>query len=208
MKDNSRLRRGVLAAALLSLFVGSFDARAQHGPLPEWKTLADESSAVVVADVVEVQLNVIDPGKKTKVDTGPDGKLSFGDPALYTIGMLARVRITETIKNDGKVRQGDIVRVFVYGRCASDMPCVPLEKEKGIFFLRPLNASDKELAPAVVQRFEKIEQNGNPRFIEHRDRFEPKGCYTPVEDGYAQVLVPPEKLYIIDKIKQAIAKRP
>jgi hypothetical protein len=29
-----------------------------------------------------------------------------------------------------------------------------------------------------------------------------------VEEGYAQVLVPPDKLDIIDKIKQAIAKRP
>lgn len=208
MKDNCREEAKLVVAVLLFLIVSFSDAYAQVGPLPAWKVLADESSAVVVADAVEGDLPVIDPERKTKVDTGPDGKLSFGDPALYTVGTLARVRITEIIKNDGKVRQGDIVRVFIYGRCAFDMPCLPLEKEKCVFFLRPLEVDSKEFIPAVIQRIERIEQNGHPRYIEHRDKFDPKGCYTPVEGGYAQVLVPPDKLYFIDKIKQAIAKAP
>jgi hypothetical protein len=205
MRDNSREETKFVIAVLLFL-VGSFsEARAQHGPLPPWKVLADESSAVVVADVVEGNLQVIDPEKKTKVDTGPDGKLSFGDPALYTVGTLARVRMTEIIKNDGKMRQGDIVRVFIYGRCAFDMPCLPLEKEKCVFFLRPLDANSKEFIPAVVQR---IDQTAPPGYRAKYDRFDPKGCYTPVEEGYAQVVVPPDKLYFIDKIKQGIAKGP
>jgi len=208
MRDNWREKTTLLAAVLLLPFVAVSEARAQHGTLPGWKFLADESSAVVVADVVEGDLPVIDPEKKTKVDTGPDGKLSFGDPALYTVGTLARVRITEIIKNDGKMRQGDIVRVFIYGYCAFDMPCLPLEKEKCAFFLGPLDAKSEVFAHAVTQRIERIEQNGHPHYIEHRDKFDPKGCFTPVEEGYAQVVVPPDKLYFIDKIKQGIAKGP
>jgi len=208
MRDNSGERREILAAALLCLFASFPAAHAQHSGLPAWKTLAEESSAVVVGDVVEGNLPVIDPEKKAKVDLGSNGKLSFGDPALYTVGILARVRITEIIKNDGKMRQGDVIRVFIYGYCAFDMPCLPLEKEKCAFFLRPLGPSSKVFAQAVIQRIERVEQNGHPRYLEHQDRFDPKTCYTPVEEGYAQVVVPPDRLEIIDRIKQAIAKRP
>jgi len=136
----------------------------------------------------KVNTPVIDPEKKAKVDTGPDGTLSFGNPALYTVGILARVRITETIKNDGKMRQGDIVRVFIYGYCAFDTPCLPLEKEKCAFFLRPLDANNKLFTHAVIQRIERTEQNGHPRYVEHRDRFDAKGCFTPLRMGMAKLL--------------------
>ena len=208
MRDNLRELTKVGVAVLLLLVVSFSAARAQHLPLPQWKVLADESSVVVVADVVEGNLAVIDPVKKTKVDTGPDGKLSFGNPALYTVGILARVRVAETIKSDGKIRQGDTIGVFIHGYYGCDLPDIPQKNEKHVFFLRPLDAENKEFTPAVIQRIERIEQNGHPRYIVHRDGFDPKGCYTPVVEGYAQVLVPPDKLNIIDKIKQAIAKRP
>lgn len=206
MRYDRRDRTQILATALLSLVLSSSPAQAQHAPLPSWKTLADESSAVVVADVVQGMLNVIDTEKRRKKVWGPDGKLT-GDwnPVGYTVGMLARVRIAEVLKGDAKIKPGDTIGVLVHGYVGCDLPDVPMDKERRVFFLRPVNPNGKEFAHAAVQR---IDQAAPPGHRISYDRFDPKGCYTPVEEGYAQVLVPPDKLYFIDKIKQGIAKGP
>jgi hypothetical protein len=61
MRESARKRKELVIATLLTLLVSFRDAFSQHGPLPGWKVLADESSVVVVADVVEGNLPVIDP---------------------------------------------------------------------------------------------------------------------------------------------------
>jgi hypothetical protein len=208
MKQSSREAAAFALTVVISLLAGWSHARAQHGPLPSWKALADESSAVVVADIVEGNIQVIDPLKKTKVDTGPDGKLSFGNPALYTVGVLCTAKAVGLIKGDGRIVAGGITRVFIHGYYGLDLPPIPQPKERYVFFLRLLDENDKELSTAVVQRIQRTQEGGHPDYIEHREKFDPKGCYTPVEGGYAEVLVAPDKPYMVDNIKQAIAKGP
>jgi hypothetical protein len=204
MRQNRRDKTQILATALLSLVLSFCPVQAQHAPLPGWKALADESRVVAVADVVEGNLWVIDSEKEAKAERTPDGTFKgAANPALYVVGILAHVRIGEVIKNDGKIKQGDTIGVLVYGYIGLDLPSDPMDKEKYLFFLRPVDASDKQFAHAVIQL---IDRTAPPGHRVTYNRFDPKGCYTPVEGGYAQVLVPPDKLYLIDKIKQAIAE--
>ncbi len=199
---------GCVVAALLALLLSFSGARGQQAGLPAWKVLAEESATVVVAEVVEGNLAVIDPEKKAKVEAAPGGKVCFGDPALFTVGMLSRVRIREVIKTDEYVKRGDTIGVFISGYYGSDRPTVPQNKERYVFFLRRLNANRKEFTPAVIQRIERKQQNGHLRYIEHRDKFDPSACYTPVQDGYAQVVIAPGKSQVVGEIKAAIATRP
>ncbi len=150
-------------------------------------------------------MSVIDPQKEAKVQVGPDGKFAFGDPALFTMGLLARERIVEVIKSDGKARQGDTIGGFIYGFYRSDRPHFAAKGERLVLLLRLLDASGKEFNGAVVQR---IDQAAPIRERVKRDKFDPRGCYTPVQEGFAQVLVQPDKLELVDKIKLAIAKHP
>ena len=208
MRHESSRAATILAAALLSLLPPAA-AQAQHGPLPPWKVLADQSSTVVVADVEEGLIRVNDSEKQIKEEGPPEHRLArLGNPAAYLIGMLARARVSEVIKNDGKIRPGDMIRVLVYGPFGYDMPDDPMPKDKRVFFLRAVDPEGAEFTHAVVQRIERTEVNGHPRYTDLSYKFDPKGCYTPVENGYAQVLIPPDKLDRIDKIKQAIAKGP
>jgi hypothetical protein len=206
MRRNWRDKTQVLAAALLSLVLSFSRAQAQHLFYNDWKHLADESSAVVVGDVVQGMLHVVDTEKEAREWRNPDGSPRGGNPVVYTVGMLARVRVGEAIKNRGKIKPGDTIRVLVYGYGGTDLPDVPMDKEKRVFFLRPVDPNGKEFEHAVIQIIERTEQNGHPRYIDRSVRFDPKGCYTPVENGFAQVLVPPDKLDRIDKIKRAIAE--
>jgi len=197
----------MVPAGLFLILVNSPDAQAQHLSYNDWKHLGEESCAVVVADVVQGMLHVIDTEKYRMQVRGPDGNLTGNwNPAGYTVGILARVRIAEVLKADGKINPGGTVGVLVYGYVGSDLPDEPLDKEKRVFFLRPLDPNGKEFTHAVTQIIERAEQNGHPRYTDRSVRFDPKGCYTPVESGYAQVLVPPNKTEIIDKIKRAIAQ--
>jgi hypothetical protein len=202
---SDRLREVTIAvAAALSLCVWIPHASGQVGPLPSWEVLADESKLVVVAQVVEARLSVVDPRRRAKVETGPDGKFSFGNPALFTVGILARVQVLETIKGDGKVKQGDLIPVFIYGYYGNDLPHVPMDREVSVLFLRPVDPNDKRFVDTAIQMVDRAAPLGRRTKY---DRFEPRGCYTPVEGGYAQVLVPPDKPDIVGKIKKAIAAR-
>jgi hypothetical protein len=206
MRDNWRGRTDVLRPAVLSLVFSFSVAHAQHAPLPAWKTLAEESKAVVVADVAEGNLWVVDSEKEAKAERMPDGTFKgAANPALYVVGILAHVRIGEVLKGDGKIKQGDTIGVLVYGYDGLDSPTDPMDKERYVFFLRPVDANGKEFAHAVIQLVDRAAPPGHGVTY---NRFDPKGCYTPVENGYAQVLVPPDKSYFIDKIKQAIAQGP
>jgi hypothetical protein len=205
MKGCSK-RYFIVLAGFLVLVVGSSNAQAQHLFYNDWKHLAEESTTVVVGDVVKGLRWIKDTEKEAKEQKTPDGAPRLGNPAHYIIGSLADVRVGELVKGDARIRPGEMIRVFVYGYGATDLPDAPLDKERRVFFLRPLDPNGKEFAHAVIQIIQRTEQNGHPRYTDRSVRFDPKGCYTPVENGYAQVLVPPNKIEIIDKIKRAIAQ--
>ncbi len=183
------------AVSLISFIVVCIDARAQTLALPPWTVLGEASTAVVVGEVLEGQLEVVNPEKKAKAEVTPDGKPTFPNPMAYMVGILSRVQVSEVIKTDGKIKKGDAVAVFIYGFYASDMPHVLTKKERCVLFLRPLDASNKTLLDAVIER------PGPPGSVIKRERFDPSGCYTPVREGYAQVILSPGKTKIIDEIK-------
>jgi hypothetical protein len=200
MRDDRHIEREVLAAVALFFALGFCEGRAQHGPLPAWNALAEESTAVVVGDVVEGQIEVIDPEKKAKAEVTPEGKPTLPNPGLFLIGMFSRVRVTEVIKGSAKIKAGGTVNVFIYGDIGSDRPHFLVKNEKCVLFLRPLGADDEQFGHATVVL------PGTFAYPSRQPRFDPKEFYTPVEDGYAQVLVPPDKLDRIEKIKRAIAQ--
>jgi len=198
-----RKKRGVLAALLfLSLLVVFSTATGQSLALPPWDVLAEESTAVVVGDVVEAQLWVIDPDKKAKAEVTPEGKPTLPNPEVYLLGILGRVRIGEIIKGGGKLRAGDTIGVLTFGYIANDKADPVLKGKKYVLFLRPLETEDKGFAAAVVERY------GPPGSVATRAKFDPKDCYTPVREGFGQVILRPDRKQILEDIKQAIAKRP
>ncbi len=73
--------------ALPLLFVAFSTADGQVAALPPWSVLAGESTAVVVGDVVEGQVEVINPEKKAKAEVMPDGKPTLPNPYLFVIGV-------------------------------------------------------------------------------------------------------------------------
>lgn len=156
---------------------------------------------MVVGDVVEGQVEVINPEKKAKAEVMPDGKPTLPNPYLFVIGILSRVRVTEVIKGAGKIKEGDRVNVFVYGYYGSDRPHFLMKKEKCVLFLGPLDADNEQFANATIVL------PGTFAYPSRQPKFNPKECYTPVHEGYAQVILTPDKMAVIDEIKQAIAKR-
>lgn len=200
MMDKSREKSRTLAAVVLCPLLAFSAARAQVGPLPGWKTLADESAEVIVGDVVEEHIWVIDSEKEARAEITPDGKPTLPNPALFLIGIFSRVRVAEVIKGAGKIKQGGTVNVFIYGDIGSDRPHFLMKKEKCVLFLRPLDADSRQFAHATVVL------PGTFAYPSRQPRFDPKEYYTPVEDGHAQVVVPPDKPDRIDGIKRAIAQ--
>lgn len=155
---------------------------------------------MVVGDVVEEQLWVINPERKAKAEVTHDGKPTLPNPDLFVIGILSRVRVTEVIKGIGKIKEGDTVNVFVSGYYGSDRPHFLMKKEKCVLFLRPLDTNNEQFANATIVL------PGTFAYPSRQPRFNPKDCYTPVQEGYAQVILTPDKMMVIDKIKQAVAK--
>ena len=203
MKNGRRRRGGVVGAALMLVVVSGSGESAQRAGLPPWKALAGESKVVVVADVVKGNLWVIDSQKEAKAERAPDGTfIHAANPALYVVGIFARVRIAEVMKSDRNIKVGDTIGVLVYGYGGSDLPRDPMDKERYVFFLRPLDPKGSEFTHALIQLIDPAAPIG--RSVTYK-RFDPSGRYTPVEDGYGQVLVPRDKAYIVDRIKKAIA---
>ena len=145
---------------------------------------------------------VINPQEWAKAEVTPDGKPTFPNPSKFVLGIFSRVVIKEILKTDGKLKTGSIIGVFVYGYGGSDSPHVLIEKEKCVLFLRPMKGADKNFTNTVVVPPGTL---GSP---EKHLRFNPETSYTPVRDGFGQVILRPDKMQILDEIKQAIAKRP
>jgi hypothetical protein len=186
----------------LCLFVALPNLSGQSLPLPPWEVLAEESPAVVVGHVDEDQLWVIDPVKKAKAEITPDGKPTLPNPDAYLLGILGRVRISEIIKGGASLRVGDTIGVLTYGYVANDKPDPVLRGKKYLLFLRPLQTDNKDFRGAVVERY------GPPGSVATRTKFDPKGCYTPVRGGFGQVILRPDRMRVLEDIKQGIAKRP
>jgi len=190
------------AISLISFILVCIDTSAQTRALPPWSALGEESTTVVVGDVLEEQLWVINPEKKAKAEVTPDGKPTLPNPSSFVVGILSRVRVTEVIKGTGKIKEGDTANVFIYGYFGSDRPHVLMKKEKCVLFLRPLDANNEQFAHATIVL------PGTFAYPSRQPRFDPGACYTPVQEGYAQVILTPDTMMVADKIKQAIAKRP
>ena len=200
----SRRGEGILEGLLFLslLFASSKDATGQSLALPPWDVLAQESSVVVVGDVVEGQMWVISHEEWAKAEVTPDGRPTFPNPSELVLGIFSRVHVRETLKPDGKLKPGSIIGVFVHGYGGSDSPHVLIDKERCVLFLRSMKGSGKELTNTVVVPRGAL---GSP---EKHLRFEPGTSYTPVREGFAQVILTPGREQILDEVRQAIAKRP
>lgn len=188
--------------ALTLVFLVLRTAVAQVAPLPPWTVLGQESSAVVVGQVVEGNLWVIDPEKRARAEVTPDGKPTLPNPSLFVIGILSRVRVKEVIKGATETKVGSTVNIFVPGYFASHAPHFLTKGEECVLFLRPLGSNDKQFVRATVAL------PGTFAYPSKQPRFDPKECYTPVREGYAQVILRPGRMKVLDEIKQALAKRP
>ncbi len=97
---------------------------------------------------------------------------------------------------------GETIGILTYGYIASDKP-IPVQKGKMyVLFLRPLGTDQSTFKDAVIERY------GPPGSIAKREKFEAKDCYTPVREGFGKVILKPERMRLLDELKQALAKHP
>lgn len=191
-----------MVVSLLIILANTSTGCCQVAPLPPWNVLAEESLAVIVGEVVEGDLWVIDRDKAVKASKTPDGKPTFPNPEEFLIGILSRVRITEAIKGGGKIKRGDTINVFDYGGYGFHLPHVLSKNDKCVLFLRQLDAKREEFADASILL------PGTSAYPSKQPKFDPKGCYTPVREGYAQVILTPKEAKILDEIRRAVGKHP
>ena len=227
-------RKAVVGVCFLIVLVcaRSQGANAQRFGLGgAWAMLAEQSTAVLVGEVVEGQILVVDPEKLAKASVTADGKPTFpSDPREFVLGNLARVRVNEVLKSDGKVTPGSTVNVFVYEYgyvlVSSDGPHILRRNEICVLFLRPLKTEDDKdfadtLSPRERQMLAGARSSVDKGFAgtmlvppgtvtqaQKHSRFDPKGVYTPVFGGQAQIILTPDKMYRLDEIKKALAKQP
>jgi hypothetical protein len=165
---------------------------------PSWQELATTSSLVVIGIIDESSL-VIRPDKEvSKAKPLPNGQVivELQNPADYVMGRLVRLRVKEVIKQNGTVKPGETINIFLPGFFrAAGQPLVA-EKQSYIVFLSPLKGS-KELSASLVHE-ETTPSKNVP--------FPLKSNYAINGDANGALHVTPENHRLIKQVRMAIAK--
>jgi hypothetical protein len=165
---------------------------------PSWQELATTSSLVVIGTIDESSL-VIRPDKEiSKPKPQPNGQVivELQNPADYILGRLVRLRVKEVIKQNGTVKPGETINIFLPGFFRpADQPILA-EKQSYMVFLSPLKDS-KELSASLVHD-ETTPAKNVP--------FPLKSNYAVNGDANSALHVTPETNRFIKQVRTAIAK--
>jgi hypothetical protein len=165
---------------------------------PSWQELATTSSLVVIGIVDESSL-VIRPDREiSKAKPLSNGQVivELQNPADYVLGSLVRLRLKEVIKQNGTVKSGETINIFLPGFFPAEGQPVLAEKQSYLVFLSPLKDS-KELRASLV----------------HEETTPPKNVPFPLKSNYAvngdangALHVTLENKRLIKQVRIAIAK--
>lgn len=186
------------AAIGILLLGGSICLSQTPAVTPSWQELSTKSSLVVIGTINESSL-VIRPDKevsKPKPLSNGQVIVELQDPADYVLGRLVRLRVKEVIKQNGTVKPGESINIFLPGFFRAEGQPLLAEKQSYMVFLSPLKGS-KELSASLV----------------HEETTPPKNVPFPLKSNYAingdangALHVTPENNRLIKQVRMAIAK--
>jgi hypothetical protein len=139
------------AAIGIFLLGGSMCLSQTPAVTPSWQELSTKSSLVVIGTIDESSL-VIRPDKevsKPKPLSNGQVIVELQDPADYILGRLVRLRVKEVIKQNGTVKPGESINIFLPGFFRAEGQPLLAEKQSYMVFLSPLRDS-KELSASLV----------------------------------------------------------
>ena len=165
---------------------------------PSWQELATTSSLVVIGIIDESSLVIRADREVSKPKPQPNGQVivELQNPADYVLGSLVRLRVKEVIKQNGTVKPGETINIFLPGFFRpADQPILA-EKQSYMVFLSPLKES-KELSASLV----------------HEEATPPKNVPFPLKSNYAvngdangALHISSENNRLIKQVRMAIAK--
>jgi hypothetical protein len=165
---------------------------------PSWQELATTSSLVVIGIIDESSLVIRSDKEISKPKPQPNGQVivELQNPADYILGSLVRLRVKEVIKQNGTVKPGETINIFLPGFFRpADQPILA-EKQSYMAFLSPLKES-KELSASLVH-----EETTPPKNVP----FPLKSNYSVNGDANGALHVTPETNRLIKQVRIAIAK--
>lgn len=139
------------AAIGILLLGGSICLSQTPAVTPSWQELATTSSLVVIGIIDESSLVLRKDREVNKTKPLSNGQVivELQNPADYILGSLIRLRVKEVIKQNGTVKAGETINIFLPGFFRPASQPILAEKQSYMVFLSPLKES-KELSASLV----------------------------------------------------------
>ena len=182
-----------LLVLLCTVLTCALMVKGQSPNVPALSDLAQESAVVAAGSIEEVTW-VVRPEKMVPTMRGNVAQLP--DPLEFVVGRVARMRIDEVLKSNGKLAKGAVINVFMPGRVPKEGEPVVLEKRNYVLLLSRLEPDAKKFAGTVLF------QPGTS--ANDRKPFNPKSHYVVVGNGSIENI--PKNQGVIKEIKSAIRK--
>ena len=182
-----------LLVLLCTVLTFAVMVKGQSPNVPPLSDLAQQSPVVAAGSIEEVTW-VVRPEKM--VPPMPGNIVQLPDPSEYVVGRVARMRIEEVFKNNGKLAKGTVINLFMPGRVPNEGEPVVLAKRNYVLFLSRLESDREKFAGTAIY------QPGMP--LNDRKPFNPKSHYVVVGNGSIEIT--PKNQEVIKKIKLAIRK--
>jgi hypothetical protein len=165
---------------------------------PNWPELAAKSTAAVVCVIDDVSLVLRSDREISKAKPLPNGqtRVELQNPAEYVLGRLARVKITEVIKDDGNVKVDRTVNIFLPGFLPTEGQPGLVQGQTYLLFLSTLSLS-KTLSAAIVHTGTEPAMNIT---------FPAKNKYSITGDAHGVVHLTPETNSVVAEVKALIRK--
>jgi len=165
---------------------------------PTWPELAAKSPAAVVGVIDDVSLVLRSDREISKPKPLPNGqvRVELQNPADYVLGRLARIKIVEVIKDDGKVKVDRIVNIFLPGFLPAEGQPALEPGQTYLVFLSTLSLC-KTLSTGIVHRGTEPSMS---------TQFPAKDNYSITGDAHGVLHVTPKTNSAVEHVKATIRK--
>jgi hypothetical protein len=203
--DVMKSKYKVVAVALLLIgnvmAVLGAAAVAPQGPRlhTDWGQLAQNSRGVVVGEVEDISLVINGDKQISRAKPSANGQvlIELQNPADYIVGRLLRLRVKEVVKQDGNIKQGGFINVFLRGSYSAEGQPAPNKKETYLIFLATVKTA-KEWRNLYVQA---------PDSPSRKLPFTPRFYYRIADSSDGALLVTSQTQQTIEQVKQAARQR-